>query len=209
MSGNLSRYLAKALRHILQPPAITNSRIDKSSVVCSGSHINDSAMGRYSYIGHDCFFINVEVGAFCSIADGCRVGGAMHPIQRVSTSPVFHAGKNVMKKNFCEASVIDTPRTIIGNDVWIGANVCIKSGVKIGDGAVVGMGSVVTHDIEPYEIWAGVPAKRIRKRFSDEIVDKLLDLQWWTWDEKSIYEAAPFFETPEELIKKCGNEREK
>ena len=117
MSGRIIRYIAKGLRHILQPPALTDCKIDKTSAVCSGSQINRTSMGRYSYIGHDCFFVNVDVGVFGSIADGCRVGGEMHPIHRVSSSPVFCAGKNVMKKNFCYLEPIKTPKTFIGNDV--------------------------------------------------------------------------------------------
>lgn len=201
MSGQIKRYIAKGLRHILQPPALTNCKIDKTSAVCSGSQINRTSMGRYSYIGHDCFFVNVEVGSFCSIADGCRVGGATHPIQRVSSSPVFHAGKNVMKKNFCHLKEIETPKTIIGNDVWIGANVCIKSGVTIGDGAVIGMGAVVTEDVEPYEIWAGVPARRIKKRFDDETIKKLMETQWWNWDDEKIVRLADNFENVEDFLK--------
>ncbi len=98
MGGKIKRYIAKGLRHILQPPALTNCKIDKTSTVCSGSQINRTSMGRYTYIGHDCFFVNVDVASFYSIADGCRVGGAMRPIQRVSSLPVFHVEKNVMKQ---------------------------------------------------------------------------------------------------------------
>ena len=201
MSGKIKRYIAKGLRHILQPPALTNCKIDKTSVVCSGSQINRTSMGRYSYIGHDCFFVNVDVGSFCSFADGCRVGGAIHPIYRVSSSPVFHAGKNVMKKNFCNLKEIETPKTIIGNDVWIGANVCIKSGVTIGDGAVIGMGAIVTKDVGPYEIWAGAPARLIKKRFDDDTIKKLLKTQWWEWDYKKIVRLADSFENVEEFVK--------
>lgn len=206
MLGLIKRYIAKGLRHVLQPPALTNCKIDKTSAVCSGSQINRTSMGRYSYIGHDCFFVNVDVGSFCSIADGCRVGGAMHPIQRVSTSPVFHAGKNVMKKNFCNLKEIETPKTIIGHDVWIGANACIKSGVKIGDGAVIGMGAVVTEDVGPYEIWAGVPARLIKKRFDDDIIKELLRTQWWELSEHEIYFLAEYFDDPLELIKHIKKE---
>lgn len=201
MSGQIKRYIAKGLRHILQPPALTNCNIDKTSAVCSGSQINRTSMGRYSYIGHDCFFVNVEVGSFCSIADGCRVGGAIHPINRVSSSPVFHSGKNVMKKNFCNLQEIETPRTTIGNDVWIGANVCIKAGVTIGDGAVIGMGAVVTEDVKPYEIRGGVPAKLIKKRFDDETIAKLLESQWWNWDEERLKIFADSFDDVESFIR--------
>ena len=201
MSGQIKRYIAKGLRHILQPPALTNCKIDKTSAVCSGSQINRTSMGRYSYIGHDCFFVNVEVGSFCSIADGCRVGGAIHPINRVSSSPVFPSGKNVMKKNFCNLQEIETPRTTIGNDVWIGANVCIKAGVTIGDGAVIGMGAVVTEDVAPYEVRAGVPARPIKKRFDDDIINKFIETQWWNWDDEKLVRLAENFENVEEFLK--------
>ncbi len=201
MSGKIKRYIAKGLRCILQPAALTNCKIDKTSAVCSGSQINRTSMGRYSYIGHDCFFVNVDVGSFCSIADGCRVGGAMHPIHRVSSSPVFHAGKNVMKKNFCNLEEIETPKTIIGNDVWIGANACIKAGVTIGDGAVIGMGAIVTEDVPPYEVRAGVPARLIKKRFDDDTIKKLLETQWWDWDDEKIARLADNFENVEGFLK--------
>ena len=201
MRGKIKRYIAKGLRHILQPPALTNCKIDKTSAVCSGSQINRTSMGRYSYIGHDCFFVNVDIGSFCSIADGCRVGGAIHPINRVSSSPVFHAGKNVMKKNFCNLKEIETPKTNIGNDVWIGANVCIKAGVTIGDGAVIGMGAVVTDDVAPYEVWAGVPARPIKKRFNDDTINKLIETQWWNWDDEKLVRLAENFENVEEFLK--------
>lgn len=68
MGGKIKRYIAKGLRHILQPPALTNCKIDKTSTVCSGSQINRTSMGRYTYIGHDCFFVNVDVASFYSIA---------------------------------------------------------------------------------------------------------------------------------------------
>lgn len=74
----------------------------------------------------------------------------------------------------------------IGNDVWIGDNVIIKNGVKIGDGAVVGLGAVVTKDVPPYAVVAGVPAKIIKYRFSDEIISELLELEWWNLEEDVI-----------------------
>lgn len=75
--------------------------------------------------------------------------------------------------------MLPTPRTVIGNDVWIGQGAFIKAGVHIGTGAVIGMGAVVTHDVEPYKIWVGNPARLIRKRFDDEMVQQLLASKWW------------------------------
>ena len=75
---------------------------------------------------------------------------------------------------------------IIGNDVWIGFEAVILSGVTIGDGAIIGTRAVVTKDVPPYMIVGGIPAKSIRKRFSDDVICKLLKLQWWNWTENRI-----------------------
>ena len=136
-------YFAKAEKILLNRPAITGSSvIHQKAKVCSGSQINDTVLGRYSYIGHDCFTCQVQIGAFCSIADNCRIGGHKHAMERVSTSPVFEAGKNCLKTHFASHPRLQVPLTVIGNDVWIGAGVQIQSGITVGSGAVIGMGSM-------------------------------------------------------------------
>ena len=125
------KYLASKLIKKLHIPAIKNSYIDNTSIVCSGSHLVNVNMGRYSYIGNFCTVINVQIGSFCSIADYCIIGGASHPLDWVSTSPVFHDGKNVMKKNFARHKYIASSKTIIGNDVWIGNNCLIKVELRL------------------------------------------------------------------------------
>lgn len=90
--------------------------------------------------------------------------------------------------------------TVIGNDVWIGAKSIIRAGIKIADGAVVGSGSIVTKDIGPYEIWAGNPARFIRKRFDDETIGKLQESQWWNWDDEKLREMGKHFSDIEEFI---------
>ena len=157
---SLKRILAKGLRAVLQPPALTGCTLDKHTKVCSGTQMNFCTMKRCSYVAHDCFLLAADIGPFCSIADNCRIGGAHHPIERVSSSPVFHAGKNAVKKNFADFEAPQAPRITIGADVWIGAGATVKSGVVIGTGAVIGAGAVVTHDVPPYEIWAGNPARK-------------------------------------------------
>lgn len=78
--------------------------------------------------------------------------------------------------------------TVIGNDVWIGQNVTIMPGVKIGDGAIIAANSIVGKNIESYSIYGGNPAKLIKKRFSDEKIESLLNLQWWDWEEEKIFD---------------------
>ena len=192
---------AKALKIILNPPAIRNSNIDKTSKICSGSNVVNATVHKYSYVGNYCLITNAEIGSFCSIADYCYIGGAKHTIEWVSTSPVFSRGRNVLNKNFSMHSADMNRKVLIGNDVWIGAMCQIKEGLTIGDGAVIGMGSVVTKDVEPYSIVGGNPARIIRYRFSDEIIEKLIDTTWWDLDESKLYSISDLITDPQEFIK--------
>lgn len=196
----ISFYIAKAMKRFLKPAAIRSSDIDKTSAICAGSQINNTTVGKYSYLGYDCFTVNADIGSFCSIADNCRIGGATHPMGWVSMSPVFAEGKNILGKNYSFHKDTEPQRVTIGNDVWLGAGVQIKSGVEIGNGAVVGMGSIVTKNIPAFEVWAGNPAKFIRKRFSDEIIAELENSHWWEWDDAKLTEMAQYFDSPEKLI---------
>ena len=158
------KYLISKFLKKIQIPAIKNSSIDKKSKVCSGSHIVNSSIGKYSYVGNYSTVIDCKIGSYCSIADNCIIGGASHPLNWVSSSPVFYSGKNVLRKNFSEKSYKEFAETIIGNDVWIGSCCLIKGGVTVGDGAVIGMGSVVTHDVPAGEVWAGNLARCLKKK---------------------------------------------
>lgn len=111
-------------------------------------------------------------------------------------------GKNILQKNFVEFDTVSDKDIVINSDVWIGAGVTVLSGVKIGVGAVVGAGSVVTHDIPPYEIWAGNPAKKIRSRFDEKTTNDLLKTNWWEWNDKKIEEYANLFNDPVKFIEK-------
>jgi acetyltransferase-like isoleucine patch superfamily enzyme len=198
--SDLKLLFAKGLKIILNPPALRKCKIDKTSKVCSKSELSNVKLGRYSYIGNQCFIVNTQIGNFCSIADRCSIGGAMHPIDRVSSSPVFHGGKNVMKKNFTEFPAIKTPVTTIENDVWLGMGCYIKAGVTIHNGAVIGMGSVVTHDIPAYEIWAGNPARKIKDRLPEQMAQQLAATEWWNWSDAEIQRHTLLFENVEEFL---------
>lgn len=182
-----------------KPTAIRGSVIDKKARVGDGAQIVNCTVGRYSYI-FGTSIAEADVGAFCSIAAGTSIGGGGHPTDWVSSSPVFYKGKNVLKTNFSQNDYKEFKRTVIGNDVWIGAKCLVKGGVTIGDGAVIGMGSVVTKDVPPYEIWAGNPAKFIRKRFDDETVEKLLEIKWWNLSDVELKRLGDLFNDPQKLI---------
>jgi len=195
-------YLWAKLCKKIRGCAVIYSRIDKTSKIEAGSTIVNTTFGRHSFCGYDCTILNCDVGGFCSIANNVIIGGARHPMEWVSMSPVFSSRKDSVKKKFSMHTKSSDLRTIIGNDVWIGEKSLIKAGVMIGDGAVIGMGSVVTRDVQPYAIVAGSPAKEIRKRFDNTTIAALLEIKWWTLPDSTLVKYAPYFTNPEEFIKK-------
>ena len=187
--------------HIALFCVLQEAIVDKTAAICSGVRFYRGKLGKYSSIGNNSFVSDTDVGDFTSISTDCYIGGTSHPTDWVSTSPVFHKWENIMKKNFARHEFEIFKRTTIGNDVWIGNRVMIKAGVKIADGAVVGMGSIVTKDIGPYEIWAGNPARLIRKRFNDETINKLMKIEWWKWDDQRIEKYAQVFTSPKDFMR--------
>lgn len=198
------RYIYTKVLKKMRGAAISGSSIDTSSKIESGSAVIDSTFARHSFCGYDCTIVACDVGAFCSIASGVVIGGARHPIEYASTSPVFLSHRDSVKKKYSRHVYSWSPRTKIGNDVWIGERALIKGGVTIGDGAVVGMGSVVTKDVPPYTIVAGNPAKTIRTRFRPEVSEAMLRLQWWNLPDDELTKIAPMFTNPEALLKARG-----
>ena len=148
-------------------------------------------IGKYSYSGKDIEIVNskqTKIGKFCSIGLRVKIGHGEHPIHFLSTSPYLcldRLGFKTDKTNSHNEYEI-LPAVEIGNDVWIGDDVFIKNGIKIGDGAVIGAKSLVTHDVEPYAIVAGSPAKVLRYRFNHEIINQLLKLKWWDLEDDII-----------------------
>jgi acetyltransferase-like isoleucine patch superfamily enzyme len=129
----------------------------------------------------------LTIGKYCSIADDVSILlGGNHNTHWVTTYP-FSALHSEWPQ---AAHITGHPATkgdiVIGNDVWLGFGVTVLSGVTIGDGAVIAARSVVTKDIPPYCIAGGAPAKVIKHRFPEHVVEKLLKLQWWNWSENKI-----------------------
>lgn len=164
----------------------------------------EGSLGFGSYISDNCKISNVKIGKFCSIASEVKIAVGKHPTKDfVSTHPAFFSTKRqagftyVDKPSFEE----DSNRTIIGNDVWIGYGATIISGVKIGDGAVIAAGAVVAKDVKPYSVVGGVPAKEIKKRFTDDEIEFLLKLKWWDKPQEWIKENAAKFCDINKIIK--------
>ena len=139
---------------------------------------------------------NTSIGRYCSIAPYSTLGLSEHPTNRLTTSWVSYVDNphdwrtlsGIPRSdsfNADDSDVQDEP-IIIGNDVWIGAHVYIRGGVKIGNGAIIAAGSVVVKDVEPYAIVGGVPAKVIRYRFPEKIIERIEQTKWWEYNVYAI-----------------------
>lgn len=152
-------------------------------------------LGYGTYVHKGSALRNAKLGRFCAVGENVNIRLFEHPIHMVSISPCFYRKEHTLK-TFVDENLFDDLKSgsggysvVIGNDVWIGSNVSIKSGITIGDGAVIGTGAVVMKDVEPYAIVGGVPAKRIRYRFTPDQIEALLRIRWWdkdiAWFEKN------------------------
>ena len=132
---------------------------------------------------------SLRIGKFCSIACGAKFlfASANHTQASVSTYPfpIFFEEWDLDIGDVTSAWD-HKGDIVIGNDVWIGYEAVVMAGVTIGDGAIIGARAVVTKDVPPYTIVGGVPARKIRRRFSDNVIARLLELKWWDWPAEQI-----------------------
>lgn len=175
---------------------ITNPNITVGAYTMYNDFVNDPRLFEkhnvlYHYpINHD----RLVIGKFCSIACGTKfiMTSANHTLRSLSTYsfPIFYEQWGLDPADI--ASAWDAKGDIvIGNDVWIGYEAVILSGVHIGDGAIIGARAVVTKDVPAYTIVGGVPAKPIRKRFNEQTIHRLLQLQWWDWPREKLRASLP------------------
>ena len=177
--------------------SLFKTKLNGKNKIGSNCNISSSEIGSYSYIAGDSFINNVSIGKFCSIGLGFKVGLGIHPTDFVSTSPFFYSPTFFSKDRIAEKDYFsEHKKTIIGNDVWIGVNVFINEGVTIGDGVIIGAGAVVTKDVPSYSIVGGVPAKVIKQRHPQEIIDILNDIKWWDNDFHWFERHKDIFQKP-------------
>ena len=153
--------------------------------------IYSSSFGRRTYTGKNFTCWHASIGAFCSISWNVSLGGADHDYRKLTTHSFLYL------PNMGLSDVVGYDRFSepcdIGNDVWIGCHAVVCRGVTIGDGAVIGAGAVVTHDVPPYTIAAGCPARVLKPRFDGNLAERLLRLRWWEFSDDVIKDNIALF----------------
>lgn len=167
-------------------------------------------IGKFSYFPRELLNRSKSIGRFTSIHTYAHAN-INHQMNMVSTGALEACFSKASLEQFRKASgfvwdVEKRPRVTIGNDVWIGANVFINTSkvATIGDGAIIGSNSLLLHDVPPYAIVYGTPAKVQRYRFTPEQIEILLRVKWWEWDNKTIDENADLLIYPEKFFEKFG-----
>lgn len=185
------RYQNRQLAKISLQSIVISTFFEGRNSIAKGVYMFNCKLGYASYISNDSIFQNTKIGRFCCIADHVHVCLGNHPVGFVTMHPsfyydttsqigyTFHQGKPLFCNIYKYPANEKDFQIVIGNDVWIGSHALIMGGVTIGDGAVVAAGAVVTKNVEPYSIVAGVPARVIKKRFSSDLIKILMDLKWW------------------------------
>lgn len=156
---------------------IQRARVERGTLRVEGNLVaaatvyfhGDCSVGAHSYFGGSAQVFISDIGRYCSIADGVVLGARAHRTDRLSTHPKIGGEPD------------EHHRVRIGHDVWIGLRATVMPGITIGNGAVVGAGAVVTKDIPPYAIVAGVPARLLRYRFDEGTIDRLQTVAWWRY----------------------------
>jgi len=181
----------------LAPSAIVRDcRFGRYTQVGEQSRMEDCLLDDYAYLQHYCDLMSVDIGKFANIAAMVRINPGFHPMERPT---LHHFTYRPTMYGMGEQDDADffqwrrRQRVVIGHDTWIGHGAVIMPGVRIGNGAVVGSNSVVTKDVPPYTIVAGVAAKVIRQRFPRAIAEAIEATAWWDWDHDTLTERMADF----------------
>lgn len=185
---------------------ITNSKIGSYGKIERRSMIFNAKLGTCVNVGFNAVIRNCQIGDYTGVGWNVSIGAAEHNQHAITMRPFpydkwYDFITEEEEIEFFKESGFDyyEASVILGNDVWQGAGSQVLRGVRVADGAILGAGCVVTKNVGPYEIWAGVPAKKIGQRFSDEIISELLELQWWKWPREFIKKHIHSFQKTVDL----------
>jgi len=175
---------------------IADSTFGRFVEIGRASRVAHTTFGDYSYCDRCCDIANADIGKFANIASFVRVGATDHPLDRASLHHFMYRSASYWDDAADDEdwfAVRRARRAVIGHDTWIGHNAQIKPEVTVGHGAVVAAGAVVTRDVAPYAIVAGVPARPLRMRLPAQLAERLIALAWWDWDHDTLRAALDDF----------------
>ncbi|MEC9198071.1 MAG: chloramphenicol acetyltransferase [Pseudomonadota bacterium] len=175
---------------------ITDTRFGAYVEIGKGSRLNNAVFGDYSYCDRYADIANARIGKFANIAAFSRIGPTDHPMAQASLHHFLYRSDDYWDDATRDQAFFahrQSRLAHIGHDTWIGHNAVIKPEVTIGHGAIIASSAVVTKDVDPYTIVAGLPAKPIRKRFETHIADRLMELAWWDWPHEVLRDSLPDF----------------
>ena len=177
---------------------ITDASFGRYTEIGRGSRLAHSHIGDYSYCDRFADIANTTVGKFSNIAAYVRIGATDHPMEKASLHHFHYRSADYFDDESDYADWFKhrrTRRTTIGHDTWLGNGAQVRPEVTIGHGAIVAGGAIVTKDVAPYMIVAGIPAVSLRARFAPDVAERLLVLAWWDWPHPRLRAALEDFRT--------------
>jgi phosphonate metabolism protein (transferase hexapeptide repeat family) len=184
---------------------LIDTTLGKYTHLMAHSSFNDVTVGDYSFFGGYNQVCYANIGKFASVASYARINTTNHPTYDRIAQHHFTYRSELFDFGEDDAEFFAQRKdkaVFIGHDVWIGHNAVIMPGVSVGNGAVIGANAVVTHDVEPYSVVVGVPAKKIKMRFSDDLICNIEQSKWWDWDHQTIKERLADFRDMEAFVRK-------
>ena len=176
--------------------SLENSQLGAYTEISERCSLINVTMGDYSYCSRFCDFANAEIGKFVNIAAMVRIGATDHPMERACQHHFMYRSRMYWDDVEDDAAFFEKRRARvarIGHDTWLGHGAMVMPEVTVGHGAVIAAKAVVTKDVGPYEVWAGLPARKIKLRHPPEIGERLMALAWWDWSHQTLRDRLEDF----------------
>lgn len=190
--------------------SVQDCTLGRYTEIAAGAKLEETVLGDYSYVMERSDIIYAQIGKFVNIASDVRVNPGNHPVEWVSQHHFLYRMTRYDLAGHDDESFFAWRRlqkVVVGHDVWIGHRAIVLPGITIGNGAVVGAGTVVTRDVPPYTVVAGVPGRPIRSRFPEAVWRRLEQTAWWDWEHQLLAERLDDFRDVRHFLSLYGRER--